>query len=270
MDAAAVPVLLCALAILAGLAVARRGAFLRMHWRPDRDVAAAVGTGLLAVAFSAAILLAPEQGVAARLLHFVGIYGVCGGLLPWLWVTRVERRGASALGITRERLGLSLAIGLGAGALLFSRVVTGSDLASVDPRYFALASYSLLAGGLFELFLYYGFLHLRLERAFGPLPAVVGSAAVYSLWHVGTELPMHPEPWSALALLFAVGLLYHAFFQITHNLASIWPFFFFGGVWIDFGVNLGFPPEIARSPGWVTLSLSILLASPALLSWTRR
>ena len=29
------------------------------------------------------------------------------------------------------------------------------------------------------------------------------------------ELPMHDDPWAGLTLLFAVGLMYHAFFQIT-------------------------------------------------------
>lgn len=68
-----------------------------------------------------------------------------------------------------------------------------------------------------------------------------------------------------LALLFAVGLLYHAVFQLTRNLLWIWPFFFFGGVWNDFALTLDFPARIGEAPGWVTVGLAILLCAPLLL-----
>ena len=64
---------------------------------------------------------------------------------------------------------------------------------------------------------YYGFIHLRLRKAFGSLPAIVGTAAVYSLWHVGTELPLHAEPMAALTMLFLVGVMCQSVFAITYN-----------------------------------------------------
>ncbi len=67
---------------------------------------------------------------------------------------------------------------------------------------------------------------------------------------------------AGLALLFAVGLHYHAVFQLTRNLLSISPFFFFGGVWNDFAIQLDFPPEIAEAPGWATLAWLLMLALP--------
>lgn len=56
-----------------------------------------------------------------------------------------------------------------------------------QPSHVVAAAVQLNVGGLFETFLYYGFVHLRLRDAFGTIPAIVGSAAIYSLWHVGTE-----------------------------------------------------------------------------------
>lgn len=267
--AAAAPVYLSALLICFAVVLVRGREALALRWRPDRHTAAALGTGLLAVAFSAAILLFPERSNAGRVLHFLGIYVVCGALLPWWYVTRVERAGAAALGLTRERWRAALLIGLAAGGALFARVLVEADFSRVDPDYLAIASFSLLVGGLFELFLYYGFLHLRLDRAFGPLPAIVGSAAIYTFWHVGTELPMHEDPVAGLALLFGVGLLYHAVFQLTRNLLSIWPFFFMGGVWNDFAIQLDFPPRMGEEPGWAFVAWLLLLGLPWWLWRTR-
>jgi membrane protease YdiL (CAAX protease family) len=267
--APAIPVFASAL-VAFGLVVLVRGreAF-ALRWRLDADAAAAIATGLLAATLSASMLYFPPRTLARDLLHFVGIYGVCGGVLPWWWVTRVERAGPEAMGLTRERWKAALLIGVVAGAALGTRVLTAADFSRVAPGYLALASYNLLVGGLFELFLYYGFLHLRLDRAFGPIPAIVGSAAIYTLWHLGTELPMHTDPWRGLTLLFAVGLLYHAVFQLTRHLLSIWPFFFLGGVWNDFAIQLDFPPVLAERPAWPTLSLLLLVAVPWWLVKTR-
>ena len=268
--APAIPVLASALFAFAAVAIVRRREAVALRWRPDRDTAAAIGTGLLAAAVSAAMLLVPPRSLARDLLHFVGIYGICGGLLPWWYVTRVERAGVSAMGLTRERWLAALAVGLVAGGALGARLLATADFSRATPGYLALASYNLLVGGLFELFLYYGFLHLRLDRAFGPIPAIVGSAAIYTLWHLGTELPLHEDPRRALALLFAVGLLYHAVFQLTRHLLSIWPFFFLAGVWNDFATQLDFPPVLAERPAWPALSLVLLVAVPGWLVGTRR
>jgi membrane protease YdiL (CAAX protease family) len=266
----AIPVFASAL-VAFGLVVLVRGreAF-ALRWRLDANAAAAIATGLLAATLSASMLYFPPRSLARDLLHFVGIYGVCGGVLPWWWVTRVERAGPEAMGLTRERWKAALLIGLVAGAALGARVLAAADFSRVSPGYLALASYNLLVGGLFELFLYYGFLHLRLDRAFGPIPAIVGSATIYTLWHLGTELPMHTDPWRGLTLLFAVGLLYHAVFQLTRHLLSIWPFFFLGGVWNDFAIQLAFPAVLAERPWWPTLDLVVLAAVPWWLVRTRR
>lgn len=268
-ESPALPVFVTALLVFVAVVWVRRGDAFVLRWQPDRHTFAAVATGLLAVGFSAAILLFPERSTVARLLHFVGIYTVCGALLPWWYALRVERAGPAALGLRREGWQVALLVGVVAGACLFVRVLLEADFSRATPGYLVVASYQLLVGGLFELFLYYGFIHLRLERAFGPLPAIVGSAAIYTLWHVGTELPMHDDPAAGLTLLFAVGLLYHCVFQLTRHLLSIWPFFFFGGVWNDFAVQLDFPPEMGEGAGWATLALALMLAVPAWLLWHR-
>jgi hypothetical protein len=125
------------------------------------------------------------------------------------------------------------------------------------------AAFQLNVGGLFEVFLYCGFLHLRLRDAFGPLPAIVASAALYSLWHVGTEIPLHPDPILALIMLFVVGLLCHTLFATTYNVLVVWPIFFTAGVMHDFIVNLGLPESIGTSLGWPLVGWALAIGVPA-------
>jgi membrane protease YdiL (CAAX protease family) len=250
-----------AVALAALLAVRGREVW-RLRWQPDRHTLAAIATGLAAVAFSAAILGVPDRGTPRALLHFGGIYAVCGCLVPWLYVTRVERRGAEALGFRRDGWKVALAINVALGALLAGRLAAQADWTRMDAGSLAATSYQLLLGGLFELFLYYGFIHLRLRRAFGVVPAIVGSAAIYSLWHVGTELPMHADPWRGLLLLFSVGLLYHTVFAVTRNAFSIWPFFFWSGAITDFVLLLELPERMREGLGWATAVWVLMVAIP--------
>jgi hypothetical protein len=141
-----------------------------------------------------------------------------------------------------------------------------ADLSQHETAHLLGAVLHLNVGGLFELFLYYGLLHLRLRDAFGPLPAIVGSAALYSLWHVGTELPMHPEPLAALGGLFVVGLLYQAAFATTYNLLVVWPFFFTAGVMNDFVLHLGLPDSIGRELAWPAFGWALALGVPAAIT----
>lgn len=91
----------------------------------------------------------------------------------------------------------------------------------------------------------------------------MGSAALYSLWHIGTELPLHADPAAALLMLFAVGLLCYALFATTYNLLVIWPFFFTAGVMNDFVLNLGLPEAIGRDLSWPALGWALAVAVPA-------
>jgi membrane protease YdiL (CAAX protease family) len=106
------------------------------------------------------------------------------------------------------------------------------------------------AGGLFELFLYYGFIHLRLEKAFGTIPAILLTSAIYVLWHAGTQLPIEPDPLYAMYKLFWVGVMSQSLFSMTRNLLVIWPLFHAVGVMLDFAVNIGVVEEIGHELPW--------------------
>ena len=243
------------------------------RFAPDRHVWVAVGTGVLVVLLSASmLLLGPPSagGIARTAVHWVGIYAICGCAIPWAYALLVERAPLASIGITTLRLGLALSLNLALGLMMLWRIASAPELPFATPGELFAAAYELLVGGLFELFLYYGFIHLRLERAFGPVVAILGTAFLYSLWHVGGELQLHGDPWEALLMLFVVGVYYQSVFSIARNLLAIWPFFFLGGVMFDFLVVADFPEEIRSSPGWATFGWVAMLAIPAVVLWLRR
>jgi membrane protease YdiL (CAAX protease family) len=232
------------------LVVRRKDAF-RFRWQPTRHTWVAVGTGLLAFVFSASLLLFEPGSVPAMLIHNGLIYIVCGAAIPWGYTILVARETPAALGLKRKRWLLNLIISLVAAGLFTPMLFLEGNLASLGWGNVAKAAFVLTgAGGLFELFLYYGFIHLRLEKAFGTIPAILLTSAIYVLWHVGTQLPLEPDPLYAMWKLFWVGVMSQSLFSLTRNLLVIWPLFHAVGVMLDFAVNIGAVEGIGHDLPW--------------------
>lgn len=248
------------------VAIVRRKAVFTFRWQPTRDTWAAVGVGALAFALSASMLLVGTDSLAAKLIHRLGIYVVCGVALPWGYVLLVERGKLSDLGLTREKLGLSLAINGILAALMSLIIIFEADLAAIHWSDFGKAAVALVgAGGLFEAFLYYGFIHRRLDKAFGMMPAILLTSLIYVTWHTGTQLPLEADPLGAVWKLFWVGVMYQSVFSLTHNLWIIWPFFHGVGVMIDFAVNIGATNRVAAEFPWAVGTLLLMAAVGILL-----
>ncbi len=249
------------------LIVRRKEAF-ALRWQPTRHTWVAVGTGLAAFALSASILLFESQSVGASIIHYGLIYVVCGFAVPWGYTLLVERATPAAMGLTRDRWAISLILGVLVAALLSPIIIFQTDWRAIDWGQFGRATFVLTgAGGLFELFLYYGFIHLRLEKAFGTIPAILLTAVMYVSWHVGTQLPLEADPVAALWKLFLVGVMSQSVFSLTRHLLTIWPFFHAVGVMIDFVVNIGkLEPVSARLP-WAIGTVLAMAATGALLAW---
>ncbi|MBN2393192.1 MAG: hypothetical protein JXR84_20850 [Anaerolineae bacterium] len=243
------------------VAVVRRKDVLAVRWQPTRDTWAAVGVGMLAFALSASLLFVGTTSLAGRLIHQIGIYVMCGVVLPWGYVLLVERGKLADLGLTREKLGLSLAINVILAALMSLIIIFEADLAAMHWGNFAKAAVALAgAGGLFEAFLYYGFIHSRLDKAFGMVPAIFLTSLIYVTWHTGTQLPLEADPLGAVWKLLWVGVMYQSVFALTHNLWIIWPFFHAVGVMIDFAVNIGEVSRVAAGFPWAVGTLLAMAA----------
>jgi len=102
-------------------------------------------------------------------------------------------------------------------------IIFETDLRAIHWGDFAKAAVALVgAGGLFEAFLYYGFIHRRLDKAFGMVPAIFLTSLIYvTWWRTGMQLPMEADPAGAVWKLFWVGVMYQSVFALTHNLLII-------------------------------------------------
>jgi membrane protease YdiL (CAAX protease family) len=261
-----------AIFLVIALVVRRREAF-QFRWQPTQHTWVAIGTGLLAFVFSASLLLFEPGSIPALIVHYGLIYIICGAVIPWGYTILAERNTPAALGVKRERWVLSLILSLVAASLFVPVLIFEGDLGAIGWEKVAKASFILTgAGGLFELFLYYGFIHLRLEKAFGIIPAILLTSAIYVLWHVGTQLPMEPDPLYAMWKLFWVGVMSQSLFSLTRNVLIIWPFFHAVGVMLDFAVNIAGVEEILGDFPWavgVVMGMTVVGAALRLFSLNR-
>ena len=77
-----------------------------------------------------------------------------------------------------------------------------------------------LAIGFFEAIFWRGWVQLRLEEAFGVLPAIVVAALLYAVYHIGYGMPV-----SQIGFLFIIGLMFAVVFRTTRSIFILWPFF---------------------------------------------
>lgn len=147
-----------------------------------------------------------------------------GFLTPIYYILIIKKKSLSVLGITKNKLTLSLAINVAAGiSLLVMFISTNTKDISFNIYSFYAITY-ILTAGIFEMVFIYGFLRYEFERAFGILPAILLTAIFYSLHHAGFQ----PE----FTKLFFVGVMYVTVFYFTHNIFSIFPFFWgVGAIW---------------------------------------
>ena len=112
----------------------------------------------------------------------------------------VEGERPAAIGPRREQWAANLILSLVLASLFLPLLLIEGDLGAASAGQFGRAVVVLAgAGGLFELLLYYGFIHLHLEKACGTIPAILLTAALYVSWHTGTQLPLEASPclpWS--------------------------------------------------------------------------
>lgn len=74
--------------------------------------------------------------------------------------------------------------------------------------------------GFFEELFWRGWVLLRLEEAFGLIPAILLGSLLYAVYHIGYGMPL-----SEMAFLFFIGVMYAVAFRLTKNVFLLWPIF---------------------------------------------
>jgi len=184
---------------------------------PDGRDLAAVALSYIGVVVAlriAFVVFTPERTLG-MFLFFAGglLLGVAGPVVYTVWV---HRRPLRDLGVGLHNLRATLPLALLLGAAQFAVTLWGYELPA--PEGWVPLLVMALTVGLFEALFFRGFIQGRLEASFGTVPAVVGAAGLYALYHVGYG--MGPgELW----FLFGLGIVYAIAYRLAGNILVLWP-----------------------------------------------
>ena len=192
------------------------------RWNPSKDLAVVAISWLLVVGalYTATSIVgqAAWGGMAYFLLYAVLGASLFGVGLPLYWMTVVRRRPVAELGLTTRRLGLSLVLQGVLAALQYAGTLAKAQLPPVEESVPLVAL--ALAIGFFEAVFWRGWVLLRLEEAFGIIPAVLLGSALYAAYHIGYAMPS-----SEMVFLFFIGIMFAVVFRLTKNVFILWPVF---------------------------------------------
>jgi membrane protease YdiL (CAAX protease family) len=193
-----------------------------VRWRPNRDLLALGVSWLLVTAalYAATMIVGSSAGggIPYFLLYAVLAATLFGVGIPLSWTVAVRHRPVSDLGLTSRRLGLSLILQVIFALLLYLTAYRGTQLPSADQLLPLLAL--ALTIGLFEAIFWRGWMQLRLEDAFGLIPAILLASLLYAAYHIGYGMPL-----SEIAFLFLVGIMFATVFRLTKSVFILWPLF---------------------------------------------
>ena len=182
--------------------------------RTDLLVVAALYVAVVA-AFRLAFGVFTTDNVLGLFLSFAAgmLLGVVGPVVYQVWVRGRDLR---SLGVGLHHWRATVAMGLVLAAVQFAVTMVGYSMPDAE-QWVPLLGMSLVVG-LFEAVFFRGFVQGRLEASFGPVPAVVGAAALYAAYHVGYGMSVD-EMWFLLGL----GVLYAVVYRLTTNILILWP-----------------------------------------------
>jgi len=191
---------------------------IRFRFRPGVDLVA-VGVSWVLVVASLSIatyVVTPANGIPYFLVYAVIGAAGFGVAFPTWWMVWHRKRTIADLGVTAKLLGLSIVIQLVLAAFQYSQTLSRAALPATS-ALLPLVALSLSIG-LFEAIFWRGWVLLRLEEAFGFIPALLLGSALYALYHIGYGMG-----WAEMGFLFIIGLIYGAVFRITKSIFILWP-----------------------------------------------
>jgi len=133
--------------------------------------------------------------------------------LPAYVVLKMRGEGLSGLGITRNKLQVSLVISVLLAASMYPSFMTALKSFSGNPT--PNMAYNAIA--LWEPLFVFGWLQLRFERAFGIIPGILMAGLGFMAYHIGSF------PTDALVVLCLSGVFYGAIFAYVKNLLVLIP-----------------------------------------------
>lgn len=193
-----------------------------VRWNPGKDLLAVAVSWVLVTGalYTATVIIGPSVwgGFAYFLLYALLCATIFGVGFPLYWTVVKRQRSIEDLGLTTQRLIPSLALQAVFSVLLYSVTLARVQLPS--PNELIPLVGLALAIGFFEAIFWRGWVLLRLEDAFGIIPAILLGSALYAVYHIGYAMPA-----SEITFLFFIGILFSVVSRLTKNIFILWPIF---------------------------------------------
>lgn len=192
------------------------------RWNPNPDLLVVFLSWLFVTGtlYTATVIVTAQAGGGLPYFFLYAILAATffGVGFPLVWMVVVRKRPVLDLGITTKYLGISIVLQLVFSLLQYLGTLANMELPAFE-AFLPLLALSV-AIGFFEAFFWRGWVLLRLEEAFGLVPAILIGSLLYALYHIGYGMP-----FSEIAFLFWIGVLYAVCFRITRNIFILWPIF---------------------------------------------
>jgi membrane protease YdiL (CAAX protease family) len=226
-----------------------------LRWKPNKDLLVVLVSWFLVLGalYTATTIVGPTTGggLPYFFLYAVLTATIFGIGIPVFWLVFVQKRPIKDLGITFNHLFLSLGL-----QAVFAIIVLPGGFSGLFPL--SLETILPLLGlslsiGFFEAVFWRGWVLMRLEEAFGFLPAAIIGSVLYAVYHIGYDMPL-----SEITFLFFIGLMYAVVFRITRSIFILWPIFQPGGQLITL-INEGLNLPLISTLGFVEILFVMIL-----------
>lgn len=188
-------------------------------FKPTKEIFVVLASWVAVVsAFYLAFNIFTTKMVALNFITF-GVIGITllGIAAPVLYTVLVRKRPLSDLGITKDNLVVSIVLGLAFSIVQYFMTLRNIEIPSMA-EFTPLVTMSL-AVGLYENIFFRGWVQRRMEEYFGAIPAILLSAVIYALYHIGYGMGT-----GEMVTLFIIGLVYSTIFRLTSNIFILYPF----------------------------------------------
>jgi len=130
----------------------------------------------------------------------------------------IRRRSLADLGLTTRHWAPSIVLQLIFAVLQYIGTLAKTRLPAFEQLLPLLAL--ALAIGFLEAVFWRGWVLLRLEEAFGIIPAILLGSLLYAAYHIGYAMPSNE-----MVFLFFIGIMFAVTFRLTKNILILWPIF---------------------------------------------
>ena len=152
------------------------------RWKPGLDLVIVLISCILVTTslYVATMIVTPETGGGMPYFFtYAGLTAIVFGIgLPLAWMVLYRKRPIQDLGITTRYLGISIVLQLVFTVFQYLATLAKADLPALEKVAPLLAL--ALTIGFFEALFWRGWVLLRLEEAFGLIPAIILGSALYA------------------------------------------------------------------------------------------